>query len=151
MLFPLKDAELVNWLNEFAGAVERYAAILGFTHADVLGIKNDAAMLHYLVCIDLPAYEEALSSRSAYKQLIKYGRIGELAENFPVTPSVAAPPVKVEPGIVLRLHQIIFRIKSSPNYTDALGEELGFDGRELETELRAGNRQAFWSSHRATR
>ncbi len=125
MAFPRTDPELVIWLNNFANVFETHAETLGFAAADVTALRNDAAMFNYVVGEVLPTHKAALQSRTAYKNLIKDGPLGETGGPLPPPPAVGPPPALVAPGIVPRLRQLIQRIQLSPAYNPALGLELG--------------------------
>ena len=125
MGFPRTDPELVIWLNNFANVFETHAETLGFTKADVTALRNDAAMLNYLVGEVLPTYKAAVQSRTAYKNLIKDGPVSETGGAPPPTPAVGAAPTLVAPGIVPRLRTLIQRIQLSPAYNQSIGLELG--------------------------
>lgn len=135
MSFPDTDCDLVPWLDQFARAVSTYADVLGLTPAEVTSVTNDAAMFSYLVRIDLPANETALAARTAYKDLIKNGPIGEPAGTKPSPPLVTLPPAAIDPGILPRLRLMIHRLKALPDYTEALGEEFGIEGVDSEARF----------------
>ncbi|MDX6694047.1 MAG: hypothetical protein QOF02_1650 [Blastocatellia bacterium] len=130
MSYPKADAELVIWYKNFSQKFATHAPTLGFTAADVSAVQADAAMLDYLIGDLLPTYQSALQARTAYKNVIKDGPIGVAGGNPPGAPVTGAAPATVEPGIVPRLRRLIQRIKSAPNYTQAVGEDLDLIGPE---------------------
>ena len=125
MSIPRTDQELALWLNNFAGRFAAHATALGFTAADVTAVQADAAMLGYLVGGLVPAFKSALQARTAYKNLIMSGPVGATGGDVPAMPTMPAPPATVAPGIVPRLRQLVQRIQVAPNYTEAIGRDLG--------------------------
>ncbi len=125
MRLPRTDPELVIWLNNFVKVFETHAEALGFTADDITVLRNDAAMLNYMVGEMMPTYKAALQSRAAYKALMMDGPLGAQGGALPPPPAVGLLPAPVAPGIVPRLRQLIQRIQSAPAYNQSLGMELG--------------------------
>lgn len=130
MGFPRGDTDLMVWLNNFAEKFATHAPTLGFTAAEVTAVQDDAAMMQFLVGDLLPGFKAALQARTAYKNLIVDGPIGEKGGDVPPPPTTAAPSKPVEPGIIPRLSKLIKRILAAPAYTQAIGEDLDI----IETE-----------------
>jgi hypothetical protein len=118
------------WLNNFMNAFNTHVDTLGFDEAAALSVQADAAMLSYLVGDLLPTYKGALRARSSYKDLIISGPLGSPGGPPPPLPPPTTPPATVPPGILPRLRNLIQRIQLSPNYTEAIGVELGITGTE---------------------
>ncbi len=128
MSFPFSEVDLVIWLNQFSKVFQLHASRLGFRELDVVTVANDAAMLSFLIEVELPTYSAALSERREYKNLIKDGCLDTPRKSFPRTPATPVLPELVEPGIVPRLQELIRKITTSPAYSDDIGKELGLIG-----------------------
>jgi hypothetical protein len=125
MGLPRTDPELLVWLNNFHSVFGARALDLGFTPADVHSVMEDAEMFNYLAGDLVPTYKAALQARTAYKNLIKDGPLGEPGGTPPAAPTTGTVPALVAPGIVPRLRALIQRIQLAPGYTQAIGLELG--------------------------
>jgi hypothetical protein len=121
---PTTDAGRVLWFNNFSLKFGTYATSLGFSAAEVTAVNNDAAMLAFLVLL-AEIYTNAKKQRVDYKNLIKDGPIGTPGGPVPVAPVTGAVPTVVAPGILPRMALLVQRIKTSPAYTDAIGQDLG--------------------------
>ena len=126
---PASDADRVIWLNNFAAKFAPVAVPLGFVAADATAVTNDAVMFAYLIG-QVESFTTAKEQRVKYKNLIKDGPIGEPGGVVPSGPTVPAPPTLVLPGIFPRISFLVQRIKVAPNYTDAIGSDLGIIGAE---------------------
>jgi len=126
---PRTDMDRAVWLTNFANKFAAVAAGLGFTPADVTSVNNDAAMFTYLLN-QVETYTTAKELRVNYKNLIKNGPLGSPGGAAPVAPTVPAAPTLVAPGIFPRIGQLVQRIKNNPNYTEAMGHDMGIIGSE---------------------
>lgn len=145
MAIPRTDNEFMIWLNNFAAAFPAHAAALGFTPAEVSRVHEQAAMVSYVVGDMLPAYRNALTTRTAYKTLMLNGSdepdIGDPAP--PAPPALAAPPAAVPPGILPRMRRLVQRIQVAPGYTESIGAELGITGEAAPASPSAPDRPTF--------
>lgn len=130
MGIPRSDNDLMVWLNNFNTAFAAHAAALGFPDAEVNSLHANTAMVNYLVGDLVPSNKSAYLASSNYKDLILDGPVGSPGGDPPGAPVVSEPPLTVPPGIVPRLRNLIKRIQLSPNYTEAIGLELGIVGPE---------------------
>ena len=132
---PTKDEEKILWLNNLAATLPNYSSILGISAAEVVSAQNDAACFKYSMgAVD--SYTAAKESWVEYKNLLKNGRAGAPTGSIPQVPSPGtAPAVLVAPGIMPRIRALIARIKSNPNYTNAIGIALGIVGADNTTDM----------------
>ena len=121
---PRDDAGLVLWYNNFQLKFATYALTVGFVAADVTAVQADYTMLNYIVNLATVFKEEA-KERNSYKDTFRDGPLGVTAPATPTIPTVTVPGTIPAPGIVPRLRAIIQRIKAHPNYTNAMGVDLG--------------------------
>lgn len=130
MSYPKAEADLVIWYKNFGQTLATHATTLGLTSADVAAVKDDGAMLEYLIGELVPTYQTALQARVSFKNLMKDGPLGAPGGDPPPAPTAGTAPASIAPGILPRLRQLIQRIKAAPNYTEAIGQELNIIGPE---------------------
>ena len=119
-----KEPELVIWYNNFQLKFAAYALTTGFIAADVTAVQNDYAMLSYIVNL-ATVYREESKERVQYKDTFLDGPLGTVTPASPTVPTIAPPAAIPPPGILPRLRAIVQRIKSHPNYTAAMGQDMG--------------------------
>jgi len=126
---PDRDSEKVIWLNNFNSKFSGYATLLGFTSEDVGQINDDTAMFAY--CVGQVAFFKTEKQEVVkYKNLVSNGAIGTPTGDFPSLPPIPAPPDVVPAGVFKRLAKTVQRIKNHPQYTEAIGKDLGIIGAE---------------------
>ena len=121
---PTQDAQLVVWYNNFQLKFATYALTVGFVAADVTAVQNDYAMIAYIVNLAAVFKEEA-KERNQYKDTFRDGPLGIVTPATPTIPTIAPPAAIPALGIVPRVRAIIQRIKAHPNYTAAMGQDMG--------------------------
>ena len=131
---PNQDDAKVTWLNTLATGIAQYAATLGLTPADVTAAQNDAAYFKYMNN-SADAYVSAKQSWVDYKRFMRTAPLGTPAGAIPQAPNTGVAPTLVAPGIMPRIHALINRIKSNPNYTDNIGKALGIVGAADSTDI----------------
>jgi ABC-type Fe3+ transport system substrate-binding protein len=124
---PLDEKSLVEWFQNFVSRLKEYGPSLRLTDADIRPVENDSTALSQLVNGVATARAatpnpEMLSQLEHYKDLIKNGPSETLRSAFPAVFTPLA--TLVAPGVVPRLKQLIAQIRSSPNYTAAIGDDL---------------------------
>ncbi len=126
------DAGFVSQVENFNQKLPSYATLLGITAPEVTASLDDATFMSY-VFISVGQSKTYGQGWVAYKDLARDGGVGSLA----VTPVPVAGPgaiTVVEPGIEERFRLLAKRIKGSPNYTKAIGEDLGIEVAQSTTE-----------------
>jgi len=126
---PKKDKDKVVWLKNFNLKFSNYATALGFTAADVTAVGKDAAMFEYLVLI-IAMYLHEKEQKVKYKQILAEGPIGHALGALPAPATLPAAPPAVPAGIFPRIAKIVQRIKNHPDYSEAVGRDLGVIGAE---------------------
>lgn len=133
---PTDEASQSIWLNNFAQKLPAYATTLGVSAATVTQEQNDAknfaAMLGFL-----EALRQYGTQSTAYKNLLKQGNEGNTAiGSLVATPAlptfIPTPPMG---DIFGRLAKLVTTIKNAPNYTDAIGQDLGVIGSETNQRM----------------
>jgi len=124
---PRDEAGQVIWYNNFQLKFATYALTIGFVAGDVTAVQNDYAMLAYTINLAAVFKEEA-KERVQYKDTFLDGPLGIVTPAAPTIPTIAPPAVIPPPGILPRLSAIVQRIKAHPNYTEAMGQDMGIVG-----------------------
>jgi len=151
---PTDDNGKNNLLKNIAGKLPTYAATVGVTPAEVASTKADSAYFDYV----LNGQQQFISfgqQWTAYKNAARDGSDASLGL-LPAAPALGTAPAQVDPGIFLRLADLIARIKRHPNYTDAIGQDLGIIGAQqtmdlnslkplLDVQLQAGKPNVGWT------
>lgn len=125
---PRTDQERVVWLNNFSAKFAVYAATFGMA-SEVAGVAKDAAMFAYTVAM----VETSTTTKEQwvdFKNLMRNGTPTQLPVPVIAPPAVPAAPAAVQAGIFTRVGQQVQRIKNNPNYTEAIGKDLGIIGSE---------------------
>ncbi|GHN00325.1 hypothetical protein WSM22_18140 [Cytophagales bacterium WSM2-2] len=127
---PKSDKEKVVWLNNFSSKYAAVAIFLGFTPQDVTLVQNDALVFSYLVAL-VEIFTTSKERMIDYKNLMRNGPIGTMSGPAPIAPVLPGAPGALVAGIIPRIAQMVQRIKNSPNYTEAIGKDLGIIGAEI--------------------
>lgn len=129
--YPSRIGDQVNWLDNFATKLPIHGSTLGASGGDVTAAVNDAKWGNYVLGSWLTAVRAfAPSTTDAVDRVLT----GEGAATI-VLPTFTAPtlPAGVTaalPGALSRLFALITRMKTSPNYTEDIGTDLGVVGSE---------------------
>ena len=131
---PPGDPPKVSWLKNLANKTPTYAVVLDITPAEQTSIDNDAAIYEYIVITMQPAYKTKVQDITSFKNIMRDGPLGTPTPLIPAAPTLPAAPTMVEPGIFKRVAKFVQRLKSHPNYTENIGEDLGIVGGEMTFE-----------------
>jgi len=142
---PREDAELADWVDNFALKKEEHMAVFGFDVASVESTKKDAAAFGWAVNV-LAAIRSDSKQFTAYKDILRDGPDSGAPEPLP-TLSILTPPADLVRGDVFkRVSQDVTTIKNHANYTtsfgqdfDIIGAEDSFDPTTFKTILRLKN------------
>ena len=121
---PGSEAKLLVWLINFITKIGGHATVLGLTTGDVDSITKDSKYFTYVEAM-LEAYKTMLNNIVGYKNLLMFLVVGEVLGTLPVMPDLGPIPDGVPAGFVNRLQKLVKKIKASPNYTEAIGKDLG--------------------------
>lgn len=125
---PTGDRDKAQWLRNFSTTFAGYASLLGFTEADVTSLNNDSVAFAYILD-DVELLKSEARERTSYKDLLRDGGTAVLGA-FPTLPTLSTTPTAVAAGIFPRVANMVKRIKAHPNYTEAIGRDLGIIGAE---------------------
>ena len=127
--YPVRQADQIVWLANFANKLPGEAAILGLPAATVTAAVADCNWLIYVLQTWLPAVRAwALSGTDAATE----AQTG--SDTKPqVLPLFTAPPLPngvspVLPGALTRIFGLVQDIKNADGYTDAIATNLGITG-----------------------
>lgn len=139
---PSSDSGRVIWMNNFSSKIVNYATQVGITAAEVTAIQKDAAMFNYVINM-LEGYKQTLNNITSYKNLLKHAVGQQHLGALPTPPSLPTAPALVTEGAFDRVSNYVKRIKSSANYNEAMGNDLGiiapvqtFDASTMQPELK---------------
>ncbi|MBY0426098.1 MAG: hypothetical protein K2Q22_10710 [Cytophagales bacterium] len=127
---PETDKEKSVWLKNFAAKFAVYATQLGFLAADVTAIANDSAFFTWVLDL-LEAFRTGTKDRTKYKNILRDGPLGTTLGAVPTAPAIAAAPTAVAAGVFPRISSYVKRIKAHPNYTEAIGQDMGIIGTDI--------------------
>ena len=130
---PGSDEGKVIWLNNFAGKLHNHASTLGVSQDQITAVQNDAQMMSYMVN-EVNRFKNGLAERVGYKDILISGNGSEPQAPAPVYQNIA-PPTVVPFGIMTRISRLVKHLKSSENYNDAIGNDLGIIGSETEERM----------------
>jgi hypothetical protein len=126
---PRGKKERRKWLNNFNTQLAEHGIGLGITPAEIAAVQNDAKAVNYMLD-NLEIFNAEKEERTRYTNLLFDGRIGSPLGDLPGLPALPPPPAAVPPGVFKRIAKMVQRIKSHPNYNEALGKNLGIIGPE---------------------
>lgn len=152
---PKKDKDKAVWLTNFANKLPSHAAALAVTAAEQTSVTNDANMFAYMIAL-VETFTTEKEERVNYKNILRDGPAGSPLGAMPTMPVIAAAPTAVQPGIFLRVGQLIARIKKHSGYNTDRGTDLGIIGAEqvvdtvnmkpvLKLELTGGKVNVKWN------
>lgn len=128
--FPRTIDGRPHWFANYATQLPIANATLGLPAAAVTASVNDADYAHYITGNWLTAARETGPAfTAAVDEFLSTDGVGPFAP-----PTFTSPPlggvVPVPAGVLNRIFLFVQTIKSSPNYTEAIGLQLGIVGSE---------------------
>jgi len=121
---PESESQLVVWFNNLQTKLLTYATTFGLTGAETTAVTNDYNAIAYMMA-QVEAIKANSQDRVQYKARLLRGPSGA-ATAFPGDFIAATPPTAtVTPGVLDRIRALARRLKAHPNYTKAIGEDLG--------------------------
>jgi hypothetical protein len=122
---PLKETELDAWLLNFSTKMDASGEQHGFSGTEIKRIADDYSALHSLVQ-GSETIRVNQSEYIAYKKIIVFGGANDPTPTFPTMTTPTAPVfvTSIESGIVERIRAFVKRLKASPNYNEAVGQDF---------------------------
>lgn len=118
-----KDAALL-WKINIHEKVEGHGLTCLLQAPELAGTKEDTASLIYLDRDCIPVMEKYIKALNHCRQEAARGS-GSNPVILPPLPVLPPPPPARPPGQLNRIFNVLSRIKLSPNYTEAMGLDLG--------------------------
>jgi len=119
-----------KWINNWDPKLATYAPDVGVTPAEVTQAAADALFFNY-VCDAHDQHNKTTRDWTAFKNA---AASGNTMGSLPTTPALPTAPPTVPPNIFGRNVALALRIKQHPNYTEAMGQDLGIIGAEQTTD-----------------
>lgn len=127
---PRAASDRVLWLNNFSNKIGGYAALFGFTAAEVALIAKMATFYAYIIGL-IEQVNTFSNNLVSFKNILSIAPNGTSLGPVP-TVTIAAAPAVCPAGIFTYISGIVGRIKSNTTaYTDAIGKDLGIVGDEI--------------------
>lgn len=120
---PDGNTSRVNWLNNFAIKLGQYSELLGISYNELLTIRKDAYVFQYTLNIR-EMDKQKLSSLPRYKNFKKCFGKNQDPEMFSSVSEADLSNKKIEEKIFERVGKLVNRIRTSPGYTETIGEDL---------------------------
>ncbi len=122
---PTNETNLDTWLLNFSTKAEASGDQHGFSGDEIKRIKDDYSVLHSLVQ-GSETIRVNQSEYIAYKKIVVFGGATDPTPIFPAMTSPTVPTfiTSIESGIVERVRAFVKRLKASPNYNEAVGQDF---------------------------
>lgn len=120
---PAADADKSTWLQNAALKMPAYQSALNLTEDDIVQLAKDSEMYAYTLNV-LNIYKQTQQNVTAFKNLLKHETGGQMLGAMPTVPTLPPAPPAVPAGIFDRTRALVQRIKNSPAYTEAIGQDL---------------------------
>jgi hypothetical protein len=113
-------------LKNFYSKLDIHGALLGFSVAEIAEAKADSLFWDYCLNAD-NLIEKTARDYKKNKNLLRFGKGTEIFNGLPAIPALGTAPTAVAGNIQLRFSKKAAKAKSSPNYTKAIGTDLGIE------------------------
>lgn len=127
---PRPDAGKLSWLLNFSQKIGTYSASLNVTAPEVTFVGNFYSFYAYVLS-SIGSFKTYGQDLIEYKKNLLGGAVGSVLGGFPSVPVLAAAPAATGAGSLTIIQTLVQRIKNHPNYTTAIGEDLGIIGSNL--------------------
>jgi hypothetical protein len=118
------DEKFELQLSNYALKLPTYATILGIDATTIAAFAADSACFSYIMT-GFKAVETFSSNVSNFKKTLRHGGQNQLLSGYPELPDLGTPPTLVAADIQLRFSNHAQILKKHPNYTTAIGQDLG--------------------------
>jgi len=115
-----------NQLKNFYTKLGIHGTLLGFTAAEIAEAQADSLYWDYCVNAD-NLIEKTARDYKKNKNLLRYGKGTEIFNGLPALPALGTAPTAVAGNLQLRFSKKAAKAKASPNYTKAIGTDLGIE------------------------
>lgn len=125
------DDKFMIQVNRFCSRVGTYSVTLGLNAGKITAITEDLDLYTYVFSgwNQFRAFGEGFTG---YKNLLRYGPSDQTLGAIPIAPVLPTPaPTVTSPNMQARFAELIQDCVRSPNYTKAIGEDLGIEAPEV--------------------
>ena len=126
---PRTEPGILAWLQNFSSKLSTYATTLGVTAPEVTFTTNFYTAFAYVMAAST-TFKTFTQDINVYKLNLLKGAVGGTLGAFPTVPTLGAAPPMTGSGSLTVVTSLIQRMKVHPNYTVAIGEDLGIEGAE---------------------
>ena len=122
---------MVQQFDQFTLKLPSYTVTFGLTAAQVTAARNDYLWTAYsILCV--AQYDAELKNRVTWRDHLIDGPITAAAAPVPSIGTEFSPPAvpAVADGALPRWRKLVEQIKASPNFTKAIGDDLGIEATE---------------------
>ena len=120
------DEKLSFQLSNFSSKINLYETLFGLTPREVESSVEDSNYFLWVVNSHLKI-DTNKKDWTLFKNILKKGEENVTSNSAPTTPVLEDMPREVPPGVVYRFTTMVNRIKAHPNYTTAIGQNLGIE------------------------
>lgn len=120
------DEKLALQLDNFSSKLNLYETLFGLTPREVASSLEDSNYFSWAVNSHLKI-DTNKKDWTLFKNILKKGEENVTSNSAPTTPVLDSEPRNAPPGVVLRFSTLVNRIKAHPNYTTAIGQNLGIE------------------------
>jgi hypothetical protein len=122
-IFPASESELIVFLSHLAARLSAHAEALGITNNELIATLSDIAYCQWVLQTWYPTVQQSAMESTAYKILVMSG--SDQAIHPRPSPVIFENAPEARPnGVLIRLSNLIQRIKLSKGYSDAVGQDL---------------------------
>ncbi len=129
---PKDDSGKALWLHNFWLKLVTYAAALGITPAQLASVQADSDYFSEVV-LALTTFVEYFKTLTTYKNTLRDGSEVPIG-GFPTPPALPTNPA-VAAGVFDRTTELVRNLKSNPALTQAMAEDLGIIGAEIDPDF----------------
>lgn len=121
---PASESELIVFLSHLAARLSAHAEALGITSDELIATLLDIAYCQWILQTWYPTIQQSAMEATVYKNLVASGSDQALHPRPGPVIFENAPEARPN-GVLIRLANLIQRIKLSKGYSDAVGQDLG--------------------------
>ncbi|MCX7994009.1 MAG: hypothetical protein N2651_10125 [Fimbriimonadales bacterium] len=121
---PRALGELLLWFANFVAKIGEYKTLLDISEAELEQLRIDYEALRVVV-LGHEVRQRDAQEWTRYRDWLLFGTQDTPAPPLPTPGAVGTLPHGARGAIVRRLRRFVARLKTHPNYTPAIGEDLG--------------------------
>ena len=120
------DEDFSFQLTNFSTKLPNYVALFGVLPAEVTQAEEDSAYFAWAILVT-KVQADTKKSYVGFKNNLRFGVENVSVNPVPETVEVVPVPAEVAPGVQFRFLSLAKRIKAHPNYSSAIGQNLGIE------------------------